>query len=157
MDDPWSDLAFGVGAPESDEAQALFDLQEALRACLADLRRGVPEICTQLQGGAAELRSGAEARSLALAMENLQGFFAVLAQMNESFEGRPLPALDRLDAIVNRGVARIEAALESAALERLAESVETDLLAAFDAWPAASEELEVAIAALSPGFLEADA
>ncbi len=158
MDDPWSLPDFGVGRSEStdgDEARVLGELQEALRGCLADLRQGVTEIRAQLGAGIAELRRGAEPRSLALALENLQGFFALLAQMNESFEGRPLPALDRLDAAVSEGARRLEASLGEG--EALAAGVESGLLAAFDDWPTVAEELDLAIGALSPDFLDSPA
>lgn len=156
MEDPWSHPAFGAGQPasgECDEAEVLRELQEALRRCLDDLRAGVREIREQLARGVGELRQGAEPRSLAIALENLRGFFELLAQMNESFEGRPLPALDRLDAAVADGARRLESALTAGGGEDLAAGVEAGLLAAFDGWPAVAEELDLAIAALSPGFL----
>jgi ABC-type transporter Mla subunit MlaD len=135
----------------------LRELQEALRGCLADLRQGVGEIRAQLGRAVAELRDGAEPRSLAVALENLQGFFALLAQMNESFEGRSLPALDRLDAAVSDGAGQLEASLDAGAAGILATGLEEGLLAAFDVWPAAAEELELAIGALAPDFLDAGA
>jgi len=167
VEDPWSHPDLGAGEPGAgepgageaagDEAQVLRELQEALRGCLADLRQGVGEIRAQLAQGVAELRDGAEPRSLAIALANLEGFFGLLAQMNESFEGRSLPALDRLDAAVNDGARQLETSLEAGAADALATGVETGLLTAFDVWPAAAEELDLAIGALAPDFLDAGA
>ena len=84
-DDPTAD-------PATDAAQQRRDLQGALRESLGHLAAGVGEIRSQLESGVAELRAGEEPRSLGLALENLRGFYALLAQIGESFPDRPLPA-----------------------------------------------------------------
>ena len=144
-DDPTAD-------PATDAAQQLRDLQGALRESLGHLAAGVGEIRSQLESGVAELRAGEEPRSLGLALENLRGFYALLAQIGESFPDRPLPALDRLDAEVNAGVARLEDAEGPSAV---AEGIETGLLPALDGWSPAASELAAAIGALSPELLDA--
>lgn len=157
MDDPFGPAPVAAGETPPDETQLVADLQEALRACLADLRLGLTEIRSQLEKGVGELRAGAEPRSLAVAVENLTGFFALLSRMNESFEESALPALDRLDGAVNRGVTDLEAPLSAGDPAALARCVESGLLAALEGWPAVAEELEGAIAGLTVEQLAARA
>mgnify|MGYP001814783849 CR=1 FL=1 len=138
--------------PAADTAQQLRDLQDALRESLGHLAAGVGEIRTQLEAGVSELRAGEEPCSVGLALQNLQGFYTLLAQIGESFPDRPLPALDRLDAEMNAGVARLEEAEGAAAV---AEGIEAGRLPALEGGSPAASEWAAAIGALSPELLDA--
>ena len=146
MEDPFPGAELG-----SPEARQIAELQQALRASLSDLASGVGEIRSQLVAGVGEVRAGEEPRSLGLALRNLEGFYALLTQIGESFPERPLPALDRLDAQVNRGLTRLDGAEGAAAL---AEGIETALLPALEGWPQVVSELAAAIGALAPELFE---
>ncbi len=149
------DLDVAGGSAEAEEARLLGELQESLRTCLADLAEGVTQIGDQLARGVEQLRAGDEPRSLAVALENLGAFFALLARMTESFEGRPLPALDAFDAAVRAGVQELEASLDGLEPAAVADAVAGSLGPALDGWPKVGDELAAAIAALSPGLVGA--
>lgn len=154
-DSPFAPFEAGIsgaeGEPGGDAAQQLRELQQALRESLGHLAAGVGDIRGQLAAGVAELRAGEEPRSLAVGLQTLQDFYALLAQIGESFPDRPLPALDALDAAVNRGLASLDAA-EGA--DAIAEGIEAGVLPALEGWSPVASELAAAIGSLSPELFD---
>ena len=141
----------GHRGADRDEGEILETYRDVLRGMLGKLAPDVAAIRGQLEAACSELRDAGETRTLLLALQNLQGLFALLDQLVRSIGEVRLPALDRLDKAVREFVPQLDRYLGPDPQPALiTPHVETKLLPALDTWKDVELDLAAAIEIARP-------